>query len=138
MKALLLTAVLLMPAFSLRAQQDVPPEEPEVTLSAHAIAAHLRSEYELVHAAYLTQLAWELSHSFGSTEQLQQQWLQALDAEVPEVTAFSRINTHNLMAQTLIAYSNGMTLNKWRTTTLELPPQINKLADASLHVYVWD
>ena len=132
MKALLLTAVLLMPAFSLNAQQDVPPEEPVVIPSAHAIAAHLRSAYELEHAAYLTQLAWELSHSFASTEQLQQQWLQALDAEVPAVTSFSRINTHNLMAQSLIAYSNGMTLNKWRTTTLELPPQINKLADGLL------
>ncbi|MFC3194737.1 hypothetical protein ACFODZ_10855 [Marinicella sediminis] len=126
MKNLLLTATLLLASFSSHSQEDPSAQEAAVTLSAHAIAAHLRSNYDPVHAAYLTQMAWELAHSFASTEQLQQQWLQALEAEVPDYQAFNRINTHALMAQTLIAHYNGMTLNKWRTTNLELPPQINK------------
>ncbi len=82
--------------------------------NADQVAKHLRSEYGVAKAVYLTQLAHQLSGSFASTEQLQQQWQQALETEIAEPLNFTQINTHALMAQSLIQYTNGMSLNRWR------------------------
>ncbi len=86
------------------------------------MADYLRSNYGLAQAVYLTRVAWQLSKSFASTEQLQQQWQQATETEVTEPDMFIQINTHALMAQALIQYTNGMTLNRWRQVDIPLTP----------------
>jgi len=129
MKKLILLLALLFNADSLLAEKDEGTQL-ELTLpSAQSIVSHLRNHYGLVKATYLTQMAWGLSHSFASTEQLQQQWLQALTTEVFEYHQFNTINTHALMAQTLIAHTNGMTLNRWRLNDLKTPPQLPETKD---------
>ncbi len=78
------------------------------------LAAHLRNEYGITKSVYLTQIAHQLSKSFASNEQLLQQWQQALNTEIIEPLNFTKINSHALMAQSLIQHTNGMTLNRWR------------------------
>lgn len=97
--------------------------------SASEMANHLRDQFGITKAVYLTQIAQQLSQSFASAEQLQQQWQQALATEINEPSHFSQINTHALMAQTLIQYTNGMTLNRWRQVNLPLTPEFGQLND---------
>ncbi|MDJ1139834.1 hypothetical protein [Marinicella marina] len=94
--------------------------------NGNQIAAHLRSEYGIAKAVYLTQLAEQLSESFASKEQLQQQWLQALELTVAEPLNFARINSHALMVQSLIQHTNGMTLNRWRQINIPTQMRFNK------------
>jgi hypothetical protein len=114
--------------------ESAPAPEIEVLqlADAEAIANHLRLEYGVAKAVYLTRLAQQLSQSFASTEQLQQQWQQALQAEVTEPQAFTHINTHALMAQSLIQYTNGMTLNRWRQIDLPAPDPQQHPVDAPI------
>ena len=104
----------------LNAQAQTNETETVKLADAAAMADFLREEYGVAKAVYLTQIAQQLSQSFASTEQLQQQWQQALETEVAEPPTFTQINTHALMAQTLIQYTNGMTLNRWRQADLPL------------------
>lgn len=97
--------------------------------SASAMADHLRAQYGIAKSVYLTQVAQQLSQSFASTEQLQQQWQQALETAVNEPKDFTQINTHALMAQTLIQYTNGMTLNRWRQVQLPMESKFRALND---------
>ncbi|MCB1583178.1 MAG: hypothetical protein KDI92_08950 [Xanthomonadales bacterium] len=130
----LLTGLLHSP---LNLAQDIEDNKPTSLEFAH----HLRSHYDITQAAYLTQMAWQLSHSFASAEQLEQQWQQALDTPIAPFSQYSRINTHALMAQTLILHSNGMSLNRWRTVDLEAEPRLPALkegltADQAFQVWV--
>ena len=93
-------------------------------VTAQQVADHLRSEYPMAKAVYLTQMASQLSNSFASTEQLQQQWQQALAHPVVEPNQFTQINSHALMAQSLIQYTNGMNLNRWRQVSLPWQPTL--------------
>lgn len=110
-------------------QDDLAQEKEYSQPSALSVANYLRSQYGITRAAYLTQMAWQLSHSFASSDQLKQQWQQALDTQVTPQPQYSRINTHALMAQTLIQYSHGMTLNRWRTVDLQPEPKLPDLAE---------
>lgn len=107
------------------------PTAPETEVlqltDADAIAGHLRLEYGVAKAVYLTRVAQQLSQSFASAEQLQEQWLQALETDIEEPTSFTHINTHALMAQALIQYTNGMTLNRWRQVDLPAPEPLLSL-----------
>lgn len=93
--------------------QDPTVEQLSFT-HANELSTHLRNEYGIAKAVYLTQIAQQLSKSFASNEQLEQQWQQALSTEIIEPVNFTTINSHALMAQSLIQYTNGMTLNRWR------------------------
>ena len=96
---------------------------------AAGMAQHLRQEFGIAKAVYLSQIAQQLSQSFASNEQLQQQWKQALATEIIEPTHFTQINTHALMAQTLVQYTNGMTLDRFRQVNLPLTPKFRSLND---------
>lgn len=103
--------------FAVNLQWASAQETPTETLSfknATELASHLRSEYGIAKAVYLTQVTDQLSKSFASNEQLQQQWQQALNTEIIEPFNYTKINSHALMAQSLIQHTNGMTLNRWR------------------------
>jgi len=101
-------------------------------VTAQQVADHLRSEYPMAKAVYLTQMASQLSNSFASTEQLQQQWQQALAHPVVEPNQFTQINSHALMAQSLIQYTNGMNLNRWRQVSLPWQPTLPATTDQPL------
>lgn len=104
--------------------------EPDASIgSATQMANYLRAQYGIAKSVYLTQIAQQLSQSFASTEQLQQQWQQALATDIAEPQHFTQINTHALMGQTLIQYTNGMTLNRWRQIELPLDPALKALND---------
>lgn len=96
------------------------------TADAERIAYSLKSNHSMAKAIYLTRIADQLSQSFASEAQLQNRWLQALDENIEPELNFSHINTHNLMAQVLINFSHGMTLNRWRMVDLtpENPPPV--------------
>ncbi len=124
MKRLIFTFGILLISF-ISHGQAVNATKTEVALpSAVVIANHLRANYGITQAAYLTQMAWEFSYSFANIDQLQQQWLQALETEVIENSQFNHLNTHALMAQVLIQFTNGMDLNRWRLVDLSPPPQL--------------
>ncbi|WP_133566415.1 hypothetical protein [Marinicella litoralis] len=129
MKRLILTLVIILNSFYSYGQTNDEVNKDVAMPSAVAIANHLRLNYGMTQAAYLTQMAWEFSRSFASVDQLQQQWLQALETEVFEHQQFNHINTHALMAQTLIQFSNGMSLNRWRLTDLSPPPQLPAIGE---------
>jgi hypothetical protein len=128
MKIIIMALGLLMASLS-NGQSNSAPEKELTQPSALTVANHLRTHYDITHAAYLTQMAWQLSHSFASSDQLIQQWQQALDTQVTPQQQYSRINTHALMAQTLIQYSHGMTLNRWRTVDLQPKPILPELVE---------
>ncbi|VAW48412.1 hypothetical protein MNBD_GAMMA02-866 [hydrothermal vent metagenome] len=135
MKKIIILFGLLCHILFAAAQTDIEPNPtayPESDLaigSATEMANHLRTEYGIAKSVYLTQIAQQLSQSFASTEQLQQQWQQALATEIIEPNHFTQINTHALMAQTLIQYTNGMSLNRWRLVDLPLTPEFRALND---------
>ncbi len=124
MKPILFIVVAILSAAKAYGQEDTDTELTLTLPSATVIADHLRVNYGMTQAAYLTQMAWQFSHSFASTDQLKLQWVQALETEVFEHPTFNHINTHAMMAQTLIQYSNGMNLNRWRMIDLNPPPQL--------------
>jgi hypothetical protein len=139
MKNLTLLFGLMCVAFMASAQTDTESSsdtpvvnypEPDASIgSATEMANFLRTQYGIAKSVYLTQVAQQLSQSFASTEQLQQQWQQALATEISEPQHFTQINTHALMGQTLIQYTNGMTLNRWRQVELPLVPEFKALND---------
>lgn len=129
MKQIFLTVVILLTSFNSFGQEDNEVKTVVTLPSAVAIADHLRINHGMTQAAYLTQMAWEFSRSFASIDQLQQQWLQALNTEVFEHQQFNHVNTHAMMGQTLIQFSNGMDLNRWRLTDLIPPPQLPPISD---------
>ena len=127
MKNKYLTGLLLLLTGFVHAQNS------ELNLvTAQQVADHLRTEYPIAKAVYLTQMASQLSSSFASTEQLQQQWQQALAHPVTEPSQFTQINTHALMAQSLIQYTNGMNLNRWRQVNLPWQPSLPAITDQPL------
>ncbi len=127
MRKYLIILILTLSAWPAVAQENQPAEV-QLT-SASEIANHLRSHFGIAKAVYLTQVAKQLSLSFASTEQLQQQWQQALSTAIQEPTQFTQINTHALMAQSLIQHTNGMTLNRWRQVDLPLLPVFRHLSE---------
>lgn len=128
-------------ATDIQADLSLVNPEPNIMInSANEMASHLRSNYGIAKSVYLTQIAQQLSQSFASSEQLQQQWLQALATEMIEPQHFTQVNTHALMAQTLIQYTNGMTLNQWRQNDLPLKPKFRALNEpyvSSETFYSW-
>lgn len=86
------------------------------------IGKYLQQQYDVDDAVFLTQKAWQLSHSFASEEQKFNQWQDALEQvekKSPEKHhAFPKINSHATAGQLLIQYSNGMDLQLWRITDL--------------------
>ncbi len=96
---------------------------------AEGMAKYLRQEFGIAKSVYLTQIAQQLSQSFASSEQLKQQWQQALSTEIIEPAHFTQINTHALMAQTLVQQTNGMTLDRFRQVNLPLTPHFSSLND---------
>lgn len=128
MRHFLLSLFLLIQTAPNIAQEIEPEIEVEIFSfeNGNQIASHLRSEYGIAKAVYLTQLADQLSDSFASKEQLQQQWLQALDSAIVEPQNFARINSHALMVQSLIQHTNGMTLNRWRQINIPTQRRFNE------------
>lgn len=94
------------------------------SVNGHLIGRYLQQQYDINDAVFLTQKAWQLSHSFASEEQMLSQWQDALEQveKSPKKTpqAFPKINSHATAAQLLTQYSNGMNLQLWRMT--DLPP----------------
>jgi len=129
MKQLIFTLGLLFTSLTTYGQAEEVETTDLILPSAEVMANHLRVNYGMTQAAYLTQMAWEFSRSFASIDQLQQQWLQALNTEVFEHQQFNHINTHALMAQTLIQFSNGMDLNRWRLVDLSPPPRLPNISE---------
>ena len=129
MKIIIVIAALLLNSSVVFSQQAEESKTMAPLPKATDIANHLRTNYGMTKAAYLTQMAWKFSHSFASTEQLTQQWLQAIDTEVQEYQQFNHINSHALMAQVMIQYSNGMNLNQWRFDDLISPPQLPNITE---------
>ena len=117
------------------AQQDQA-----IVNQAIQMAQQLRDNYGIIKSTYLTTMAWQLSQSFASDQQLKQQWQQALNSEQEEISQFLHTNTHALMAQVLIQYSNGMTLNRWRMVDLKtdpiFPTQTNKTSAVAFNTWV--
>lgn len=136
MKKPFLIIVLMFNTSALFAQQQTT-EDININ-SAAQMAEYLRHEYSIAKAVYLTQVAKQLADSFASTEQLKQQWQQALSTEISEPTEFTQINTHALMAQTLIQYTNGMSLNRWRQVDLPMQPIFHQLSEAYVASQTFD
>ncbi len=120
-----------------------PADQARSTLNAEdaeAVAQFIKSQYGVGKAVYLTRIAEQLSLSFASQDQMQTHWQQALQEPVPSPHNMSQINTHALMAQVLIQYSNGMTLNRWRQVDLApfkpLPPLTEQLSNSQIF-YIW-
>ncbi len=107
---------------------------------AEQIAYTLKSNHSIAKAVYLTRIADQLSQSFASEAQLHSRWLQALDENIEKELNFSHINTHNLMAQVLINFSHGMTLNRWRIVDLtpeNPPPALTELTTPTEQFKAW-
>lgn len=131
---LLMSSVIVSAQSGSQGRSDLNAED------AEAVAQLIKSQYGMGKAVYLTRIAEQLSLSFASQDQMHTHWQQALQEAVPSPHNMSQINTHALMAQILIRYSNGMTLNRWRQVDLgtfkSLPP-LNERLSNSQKFYVW-
>jgi len=96
---------------------------------AEAVAYSIKTNHDLSKAVYLTRIADQLSVSFASQQQMASHWQQALIETVEPAQNFSHIDTHALMAQVLIQYSNGMNLNRWRLVDLSPKKPLPKLSE---------
>ncbi|MCX7544556.1 hypothetical protein [Marinicella gelatinilytica] len=94
-----------------------------------AVADLIKSNHDMAKAVYLTRVAEQLSLSFASHQQMSSHWQQALLENVSAPHNLSQIDTHALMAQVLIRYSNGMDLNRWRMVDLSPQKPLPKLSE---------
>jgi hypothetical protein len=107
---------------------------------AEAVASLIKANHDISKAVYLTRIADQLSVSFASQQQMASHWQQALVESIESPVNFSNIDTHALMAQVLIRYSNGMNLNRWRQVDLSPRkplPKLNEHLSATQQFNVW-
>lgn len=135
--------LLILLAWGVVTDAQQSEQEPLAALRAdhaHAVAQLLKNKYSMAKAVYLTRIAEQLSLSFASQDQMQNHWQQALNESIPSPRNLSQIDTHALIAQVLIRYSNGMNLNRWRMVDLSpqkpLPP-LNEQMSNSQQFNVW-
>ncbi len=111
----LTTLMILLLTCSVFAQDLTTDSTSQFSKADGAMIGHyLQLTGDVNRAVYLTQSAWQLTHSFSTGEQLAEQWRMVLDHNVEPLNDFPTVNSHAYAGQWLIQYTDGMTLDQWR------------------------
>lgn len=121
--------ILLFLCFVSFLDSEADTAEENVKKVALSVAQDLRDRYSITQSVYLTIEVARLSSAFMSNEQSNAQWVSVLSGveEIASIENFTTINSSALSGQILIANTNGMTLDKWRSVHINKHKTVDDL-----------